>query len=56
MEKIIDYVVLEHSPRDMPAKVLELIAKGWQPLGGIAASLKTNGVMQCYQAMVLYAK
>jgi len=50
MPPIVNYFVVTNRRIDkLEEKVKELLAKGWQPLGGISA-----GVDGAYQAMVLY--
>jgi len=54
MQEIIDYVVVEKGSRhDFQKKVLELIEKGWQPLGGV--SYDSQG-LSYLQAMILYRR
>ena len=61
MNRITDYKLVESDERtEIEKKVQELIAKGWQPLGGIS-TFQAIGPDGCdysgyAQAMVIYAE
>lgn len=53
MRKIVSYMVLNETGGDVSVKVNELIALGWQPIGGIAV-VDNYGVLIYHQTMVKY--
>ncbi len=55
--KVIGYKLVCHKPARAESEINELVAKGWQPLGGpaiVAAPPHSDQEDEVYQAMVLY--
>jgi hypothetical protein len=46
-------VVLETSPQKMEQTIAAMIEVGWQPQGGVVASVMPSGVLVLFQAMVI---
>lgn len=56
--RIVDYIVVSDPSRDgLMVTVMEGIAEGWQPLGGVCVIPETEDAEYfLYQAMVKYAE
>ena len=53
--KVVDYKVLrEFNPKRIADAVMEKVADGWQPLGGLSVALEAGGYSIYAQAMVKY--
>ena len=53
--KVVDYTIIkEFHPFRLTDKVMEKVAKGWQPLGGLSVAVEDNSYVIYAQAMVKF--